>query len=47
VTIVIVVCALLLVALSAALAVGLSRAAARGDESMRDDVRILRVRPRK
>jgi hypothetical protein len=46
-TIVIVVCSIALVALSALLAIGLSRAAARGDEGMNDDIGMLRVRARK
>jgi hypothetical protein len=47
VTIVIVVCAVVVVALSAALAIGLSRAAAHGDEGMNEDLALIRAHARK
>jgi hypothetical protein len=45
-TIVIVICGLGVVAFSAAFAIGLSRAAARGDEGMNDDLAFLAAQAR-
>jgi hypothetical protein len=45
-TIVIVVCVLMFVVLSTMLAVGLGRAAARGDEGLNEDLALLRARAR-